>query len=54
MTVSEFVEEPSVPEEPPKPKRPVPKASEGRSWRVAHALDQRPNYREENEEHGLR
>lgn len=52
MTVSEFVEEPSVPEEPPKPKRPVPKASEGRSWRVAHALDQRPNYREENEEHG--
>lgn len=52
MTVSEFVEELSAPEEPPKPKRPVPKASEGRSWRVAHALDQRPNYREENEEHG--
>lgn len=48
----EFVEEQQTPIEPPPPKRPVPKASEGRSWKVAHALDQRPNYREENEEFG--
>lgn len=49
---AEFTEEHTIVAEPPAPKRPVPKASEGRSWRVAHALDQRPNYREENEEFG--
>ncbi len=32
--------------------RPVPLASEGRSWKVCHALDQRPNFKEENETFG--
>lgn len=31
------------------PKRPVPSASQGRSWKVMHALDQRPNYKAESQ-----
>ncbi len=50
--VIEGFEEDVTPVEPPKPKRPVPKASEGRKWRVSGVLDQRPNYREENEHYG--
>lgn len=34
------------------PKWPVPSASQGRSWKVMHALDQRPNYKEESAKFG--
>ena len=34
------------------PKWPIPSASQGRSWKVMHALDQRPNYKEESAKFG--
>ncbi len=40
---------PPIEERPP---RPLPTAAEGRSWRVKGALEQRPNYKEENEHYG--
>lgn len=44
--------EPSPTPAPEAPAWPTPSAAQGRSWKVMHALDQRPNYREESAQFG--
>lgn len=44
--------EPQEPAAPEAPAWPTPSAAQGRSWKVMHALDQRPNYREESAQFG--